>query len=192
MLFPPDPLLLAVYILILAMQRRYPHQLAMGSHHYVVALDDATVAKLFFGDAQSDIATEAMAMQYANDINDLVVKWVRTDFAEEWEADILVMERLYAWDYRSYEVGKRQLWLEAFEYELVQLHDAGWVHRDLCSGPGNNLQHFDNILLTQQGLRLVDTGQALLRGLIDDVFFERYAAAELEDLKLFKKLFLGR
>jgi hypothetical protein len=174
------------------MQQRYPNQLAMGTHHYVVALDDASVAKLFFGDAQSDIHAETTAMQYANDINDLVVKWIRSDFAEEWEADVLVMERLYGWDYRSYELGKRRLWLEAFEFELVQLHEAGWVHRDLCSGSGNQLQHFDNILLTAQGLRLVDTGGALLRSLIDDVFFERYVAAEREDLRLFKKFFLGR
>jgi hypothetical protein len=178
--------------LTLIMQRRYPHQLSTGTHHYVVALDDATVAKIFEGDAHSDIEQEAAAMRFANEVNDLVVKWIRTDFDEQLDADILVMERLYAFDYRAYELEKRELWLEAFEYELKQLHEAGWLHGDLYQpghAPGAS---FDNIFLTQQGIRLIDSGKALLRQDAGEMLFDKKVRDEWEAVRMFKGYFLRR
>lgn len=174
------------------MQRRYPHQLSIGTHHTVVALDDATVAKIFTDDIHSDIATESAAMRFANDINDLVVKWVRNDFDEQLDADVLVMERLYAYDYRAFELEKRILWLEAFEFELRQLHEAGWVHRKLYDAAGTATTFFDNILLTEQGLRLIGIGQALTQQDTGDYLFEKYVRAEWEAVRLFKEYFLRR
>jgi serine/threonine protein kinase len=178
--------------LTLIMQRRYPHQLSKGTHHYVVALDEDTVAKIFEGDAHSDIETEAAAMRFANEINDLVVKLVRTDFDEQLDADVLVMERLYAFDYRAYELEKKELWLEAFEYELKQLHEAGWLHGDLYQ-PGNAPgASFDNIFLTPQGIRLIDTGKAVLRLDAGEMLFEKKVRDEWEAVSMFKEYFLRR
>jgi hypothetical protein len=174
------------------MQRRYPHQLSMGAHHHVVVLDNATVAKIFTGDAHSDIEQEATAMRFANEVNELVVKWVRNDFDEQLDADILVMERLYPFDYRAFELEKRTLWLEAFEFELGQLHQAGWVHRKLYDPAGTATTFFDNILLTQQGIRLIGIGQALMQQDTGDYLFEKYVRAEREAVRLFKEYFLKR
>jgi serine/threonine protein kinase len=44
---------------------------------------------------------------------------------------MLVMERLYPLDFRSFEVEKRKLIIEVFEDELNELHRQGFVHRDL-------------------------------------------------------------
>jgi hypothetical protein len=178
--------------LTLIMQRRYPHQLSKGTYHYVVALDEDTVAKIFEGDAHSDIETEAAAMRFANEINDLVVKLVRTDFDEQLDANVLVMERLYPFDCRAYELEKRELWLEAFEYELKQLHEAGWLHGDLYQ-PGNAPGvSFDNIFLTPQGIRLIDTGKAVLKQNAGEMLFEKKVRDEWEAVSMFKGYFLGR
>ncbi len=174
------------------MPRRYQNLLSAAAHHTVVALDDATVAKVFTGDADSDIAQETVAMRFANEINELVVKLVRIDFDEQLDADILVMERLYAFDYRAYELEKRKLWMEAFEYELGQLHEAGWAHRKLYNAAGTASTFFDNILLTNQGLRLIDMGRVQLRQDTGDSLFEKYVQADGEAMRMFKEHFLRR
>jgi hypothetical protein len=170
------------------MQRLYPNQLSISSHHAVVALDDKTVAKIFTDDVQSSIAGEAAAMLFANDTNDLVVKLVRTDFDEQLDADILVMDRLYPLDYRAYQIEKRVLWIEAFMYELGQLHTAGWVHGGIHLPKSG----FSNVLLTQQGIRLIDMGKARLKQDTGELVFEKYVRDEWEAVRLFKEFFLGR
>jgi serine/threonine protein kinase len=178
--------------LILTMQRRYPHQLSVGTHHTVVALDEATVAKIFTDDIHSDIATESAAMRFANDVNDLVVKWVRNDFDEQLDADVMVMERLYAYDYRAFELEKRVLWLEAFEFELRQLHESGWVHGDLYHPAGTPGSSFDNIFLTHQGIRLIDVGNANLQQDTGELMFAKKVRDEWEAVRLFREYFLRR
>lgn len=174
------------------MQRRYHHLLSASARHPVVALDAVTVAKLFNEDASSNIEAEAAAMRYANDINDLVVKLVRIDFDEQLDADILVMERLYGFEYRTYELEQRTLWLEAFEYELGQLHEAGWVHRKLYDAAGTAGTFFDNILLTNQGIRLIDMSRAALRDETGDSVFEKYVREDRQAVRMFKEYFLRR
>ena len=61
-------------------------------------------------------------MKYANAVNNLVVKFKRTDFNEAIEAEMLVMERIRPIDYRAYEVEIRELWIDVFEDELMALH----------------------------------------------------------------------
>lgn len=70
-------------------------------------------------------------MQYANGINELVVRFNRLEFNEELQAKMLVMERIYPIDFRAYEVEKRELWLSVFMDEIGALHRHGFVHRDI-------------------------------------------------------------
>jgi len=100
---------------------------------------------------------------FANDINNLVVKFNRLDVQTELNAEMLVMERLYPIDYRTCEVDIRELWLDVFENEMEQLHTSGFVHRHLKRPSNIGGQPFVNILLTNSGLRSIDAGFSALK-----------------------------
>lgn len=95
-------------------------------------------------------------------------------------------------DYRAYEVEIRELWLDVFEVKLRALHQAGFVHRDLKLPSDIGGLAFDNILLTEQRLRLIDVGSSALRSQVREVIFEKYVAVELREMELFKDYFLNR
>jgi len=105
---------------------------------------------------------------------------------------MLVMERIYPLDFRAYEVEMREIWLDVFSEELTALHKAGFVHHDLQRPSNLPGERFDNILLTQQGLRLIDTGISVLHRQVGDSFFNAYVQRELAELALFRTFFLGR
>jgi serine/threonine protein kinase len=136
----------------------YPNRLSSGANNTVISLNETEAAKLFTGDTRSDIGSEAYKMKYANSINNLVVKFKRLEYNEELNSEMLVMERLKPMDFRAYEVEKRELWFEVFESELKVLHKAGFVHRDLKRPSCIVGLEFDNILLTESGLHLIDVG----------------------------------
>ena len=174
------------------MTKRYPKTLSRGANNTVIALSKTEVAKLFLEDTRSDIGSEAEKMQYANEINSLIVKFIRLDVEEAMDADMLVMERLYPLDFRAYELERRELWLDIFEGELRGLHEAGFVHRDLRRPSDMPGMRFDNIFLTEQGIRLIDVGISALRDKVGDRLFGRFVERELEELEIFRKFWLGR
>jgi serine/threonine protein kinase len=174
------------------MKKYYPNQLSYGANNTVIALSDTEVAKIFTNDTRSDIGSEAEKMKFANTINDLVVKFIRLDFNEAEQWDILVMERIYPIDFRSYEVEKRELWLEIFEDELKQLHKAGFVHRDLSRPSNISGDKFDNILLMPTGLRLIDVGISALKSQVGELLFNKFIQVEMQELEAFKQYFLSR
>lgn len=171
---------------------KYPRRLSSGANNVVIALSKTEVAKLFVEDTRSDLGSEAQKMQAANKINGLIVKFIRLDFDETLQAEMLVMERLYPIDYRAYEVEKRELWCDVFEDELTQLHTAGFVHRDIRRPSGLNGQYFDNVLLTEEGLRLIDVGISALRAQVSEKIFSKYVEIEKEEMILFRQYFLER
>ncbi|TLV00433.1 hypothetical protein [Dyadobacter luticola] len=171
---------------------KYANRLSSGANNAVIALSEKEVAKLFLEDTRSDIGSEAEKMKFANNVNGLVVKFIRLDFHEEIQAEMLVMERLKPMDFRAYEVGVRELWLDVFEDELKQLHAAGFVHRDLRRPSGIGGLYYDNILLTDQGLRLIDVGISALKSQVGDKIFEKYLETEKAEIDAFKDYFLNR
>lgn len=171
---------------------KYPRQLSTGANNAVIALSETEVGKLFTGDTRSDIGSEAEKMKWANAVNGLVVRFVRLDYNEALAADMLVMERLYPIDYRAYEWERRELWLDVFESELSALHAAGFVHRDLRRPSGIGGQYFDNVLLTEGGLRLIDLGISTMRHQVGDRLFEKYLEVERDEMAQFRTFFLDR
>ena len=171
---------------------KYPRRLSSGANNTVIVLSDTEVAKLFTGDTRSDIGSEAEKMKFANSINDLVVNFVRLDFQEDLEVEMLVMERIRPIDYRAFEVEIRQLWFEVFESELTELHNAGFVHRDLKRPSNIDGLAFDNILLTEKGLRLIDVGISALLYQVGDMIFKKYIEIEEQEMLIFKEYFLNR
>jgi serine/threonine protein kinase len=95
-------------------------------------------------------------------------------------------------DYRAFEVGVRELWIEVFFDELTALHQAGFVHRDLKRPSGIGGLTFDNILLTDKGLRLIDVGISALKQQVGDKIFEKYLEIERAEMEEFKTFFLNR
>ncbi|MBL7791040.1 MAG: hypothetical protein JNK77_01855 [Saprospiraceae bacterium] len=173
------------------MTKRYPRVLSSGANNTVIVLSETEAGKLFAGDTRSDIGSEAEKMKYANNVNSLVVRFIRLDVWNE-DTEMLVMERLYPMDYRAYEQEKRELWVDVMEDELKQLHQAGFVHRDLrrlSDMPGLS---FDNVFLTSDGLRLIDVGISALRHQVGDRLFDRFVQQELEELEQFRQFFLSR
>ncbi len=170
----------------------YRRKLSSGDNNTVIVLSETEVGKLYTGDTRSEIGSEAEKVKLANVVNELVTKFIRLDFNEDLQAEILVMERIYPLDYRSYEVEIRQLWLDVFEDELHQLHKAGFVHRDLKRPSNIGGLAFDNILLTKEGLRLIDVGISALQQQVGNVIFEKYVAIEIEEMAAFREYFLNR
>ena len=172
--------------------KKYPRQLSYGQNNPVIALNDSEVAKIFSGDTRSDIGSEAEKMQYANAVNNLVVKFKRLDRDETNGWDMLVMERIYPIDYRSYEIEKREIWLEVFEDELNELHANGFVHRDLKRPSNIPGERFDNIFLTPKGIRLIDVGISFIKKKVGEKIFAAAIEKEREELEQFKTFFLNR
>jgi hypothetical protein len=184
---------------MMASLKTYPRRLSAGANNTVIALSETEVGKLFTDDTRSDIGSEAEKMRYANAINTLVVRFIRLDVRTEFElrepesAPMLVMERLYPLDFRAFEREKRELWMEVFEDELRALHKAGFAHRDL-KRPSADIggERYDNILLTAQGLRLIDVGISALRSSVGEKLFARFVEQELMELAEFREYFLNR
>ncbi|WP_266366040.1 hypothetical protein [Tellurirhabdus rosea] len=174
------------------MSKAYPNQLSYGANNTVIALSRTEVAKIFRGDTRSDIGSEAEKMKVANQINDLVVKFIRLDYDEQNDWDMLVMERLYPQDFRSIEQAKRELLLDVFEDELTALHRAGFVHRDLCRPSNQGGERYDNIFLTDTGIRLIDVGISALQHQVGEKLFAKYIEVELRELSEFRAYFLNR
>ncbi len=171
---------------------KYPKRLSSGANNTVIVLSDTEVAKLFTNDTRSDIGSEAEKMRFANNINSLVVKFIRLDFSSEFNAELLVMERIKPIDYRAFEVERRELWLDVFEDELKGLHKAGFVHKDIRRPSNIGGLTFDNILLTEHGIRLIDVGISALKHQVGNVIFEKFVEQELKELELFKEYFISR
>jgi len=171
---------------------KFPRLLSTGANNKVIVLNEKEVAKLFLKDSRSDLGSEAEKMQVANTINDLVVIFHRLDFDEILQAEMLVMERLYPMDYRAYEVEKRELWLKVFLDKIRQLHNGGFVHRHIKRATNLTGLAFDNILLTDKGLRLIDTGTSVILHKVGDTLFKKYQETEETELQEFANYFLNR
>ena len=171
---------------------KYPRKLSSGANNTVIVLSDTTVAKLFVNDTRSDIGSEADKMKYANTINGLVVKFEGLQYNEAVQAEMLIMERIKPIDFRAYEIEIRELWIDVFEDELKQLHANGFVHRDLKRPSDIGGLAFDNILLTEKGLRLIDVGISALLTQVGKDIFKKYIEIEVDEMKLFREYFLNR
>ena len=174
------------------MAERYSNQLSYGANNLVVALSDTEVAKVFRGDTRSDIGSEAEKLKVANSVNDLLVRFIRLDYDDERGWDMLIMERLYPLDFRSIEISKRELLLDVFEDELRQLHKAGFVHRDVRRPSDQSGERYDNVFLTDRGLRLIDVGISALRVQVGDKLFGKYLEIEEREMVEFRTYFLNR
>jgi serine/threonine protein kinase len=173
------------------LEKKYPKTLSTGDNNTVIALSESEAGKLFFENTRSEIGSEAEKMKFANSVNDLVVKFVRLDLLPD-DTEVLVMERLYPIDFRAFEFERRQLIFEVFEDELLQLHADGFVHRDIRRPSDMPGFSFDNIFLTDKGIRLIDVGISALKSQVGDKLFDKFVEQEINELMAFETFFINR
>jgi hypothetical protein len=184
------------------------YEIISESHtHRIVALSDSEVGKIppinplvFVNVAtgkessmlnfKMDINLEIKKLIYANAINDLMVRFIRKDKFDE-STDMLVMERLYPSDFQSLDKQERIPFFEKFMTQMDELHRNGFLHGDIEHPIRGNPEFlFNNIILTSNGLRLVDTGFSVIRKDEPDKFIN-LLRGELLEIMDFKEYFLG-
>ncbi len=162
--------------------------LSKGDNNTVIALSKLQVAKVFdLGSTQ--IKEEFKLLQIANKINNLLVKVDSCQFSEDYKYELLIMERLRVEEYRCFSYKEKQEMLYQFKTELQQLHNLGFVHGDIKRPEIiRNGKHWDNIVCTQEGIRLIDVGCA---STLDNCLFSSKVKKDLEYFNEFSKLFLN-
>lgn len=159
------------------------HLLSQGENGQVVVLSNKEVAKIF---ELSESRGEANLMKQANSINSLVVKLLRVDITAGYSKELLVMERLYPLQYRAISVPERERFFDTFLNQLKELHAAGWAHGDI-KRPEWVDSHWDNIILTQTGIRLIDTGTAVTQ---EHYHFKDWCERDIANAMEFRNIFL--
>ncbi len=127
-------------------------------------------------------------MKYANQINDLVVKFIRVDI--EGENQILIMERLTILEPRSLEKEVRETLFSVFVDELKHLNKEGFCHREIKRPSGYGGHPYDNIILTPTGIRLIDVGISAIKETAGETLFARYTESEMKEVDEFYEYFL--
>lgn len=169
---------------------RYPHQLSKGHNNVVVALSSTEAGKIFTPDSRVEISVEADNMKFANKINDVVVRFIRIDIDNGNE--VLVMERLKPIDFRAFEVEVREVMFGILIDKIKELHPRGFVHRNIKRPSGFGGEYYDNVILTDEGFRLIDVGISAIKERCGESLFEKYVAEELDELEKFNDYLLNR
>lgn len=145
------------------------------------------VGKLFKGE-DSYPEWELQALIQMGSINSLMVK--AHDIVCISKGDLLIMERLMPLQPRALDKEQRLHMLEEFFRQLKELHSNGWAHADIkrpshcCKGDGDQ---WDNIIPTQEGIRLIDAGSAINK---EEPMFPQEVQKDLADFCEFAKWFL--
>lgn len=138
-----------------------------------------------------DFDAEIKKLMYANSINDLMVKFIRKDKFEN-DKDMLVMERLYPIDFKTLSKNDRISFYDKFDKQITELHVMGFIHGDIMHPVRAEPDFlFNNIITTENGLRLVDTGFSIIEQ--DEPDKERYRSLlrqELYEVIDFKNCYL--
>lgn len=84
------------------------------------------------------------------------------------------------------------MWFEVFEDEINERHKNGFVHREIKRPSNISGLAFDNILLTENGLQLIDVGISALKFQVGEQIFNRYLEIERQEILELKEYFFNR
>jgi hypothetical protein len=129
-------------------------------------VDVTTGERVDFLNKSPTLEDERVALQYANNVNDLMPKFIRMDTWQSEdgkEHEMMVLERLYSLPFNHFEGQIRELMAEVFALKLKLLHKSNFVHGDLIRPTNYYTRNdgdwmFGNVIQTEKGLRLVDAG----------------------------------
>ncbi len=143
----------------------------------------------------NSIYKEAESTQFANKINDLVVKYV--DVIKDINNNpIVILERLYPVKSTFFTKSELLSFIIDFEKNLNELHSSGFVYLDLnrtfiSTSNSDNTLH-SNVMLTVNGFRLIDCELAVLKKDVIESDFETLVKNEKEFLQEMKNYALNR
>ena len=137
---------------------------------------------------RNTIDEQIRLLQFANKINDLVVKFVRKD--EYQGNEMLVMERLYPMTTESFTRTEIENFMADFETKLKDLHQNGFIHGDIIRPRLPKPECFENIILTKDGFRLIDADFSISLDMEHVRAYVRKQIDEEAELELFMKHFL--
>ena len=160
--------------------------ISKGANGTCVEFSRTECSKIFeLGEAKK----ESELMKSANSINNLVCKYIRTEYSDDYSAEFLVMERLYPLQYRSLTLKEREDMFDTFLNQVKELHTNGFAHRDIKRPAhiASGERSWDNIVLTAEGLRLIDTGNSVTS---DNYDFEDACIDDIACVLEFKAVFL--
>lgn len=177
--------------------------LASGFQGSVFALNEVTAIKavvegLFWETANDGwLPVDKLAMQWANNVNGLVIKFKDHIKVEEM-GDLIATERVYPCVVTAFTQQQIEAAIEVAEEQLEELWASGWAHCDLkrpqvakkISGGDSDDVLFNNIVLTEVDgvcvIRLIDLGTANLEQYDEDDEIEEHIAKDQADWEEFK------
>ncbi len=187
----------SIFSLIIALSEEEVGKVILPNPYQWV--DAATGEPVQFGKSPT-LEDEIRLLQAANEINDLMPKFIRqqTWMLENGETyPMMVMERLYPLPIHHYPLKLRQAMFRVFELKIKQLHLHKFVHGDFMRPTNyhtrNNLEWiFKNVVQTEDRLRLIDTGFSLRYSKTDHEIFLHTLLREEQEIPVFKKYYLGK
>jgi serine/threonine protein kinase len=136
---------------------------------------------------RNTIDEQINAIKFANSINDLVVKFIRKD--DFGGNEMLVMERLYPISDKTLKKAEKEKFIADFEMKMKELHSNGFVHGDIRRPRLSVPECFDNIVLTKDGFRLIDTDFSVILKRENVELFVYKQIDEDTEIKSFKSYF---
>ena len=190
-----------------------PSILQRTSTSIILALSDTEIGKVVLPNPVKliDVSTglpldldeptlkkEVKLLRYANAINDLLPQFIRQ---QKWidvsgkEYEMMVMERLPILPTRHFDQSIRKEMIAIFEQKIKQLHDNLFVHGDFMRPTRyynrNDMEWiFGNIVQTETGLRLIDTGFSQIYSRSNSREFCHILVRERDEVEAFKEYYL--
>lgn len=136
---------------------------------------------------RNTIDEQIHTIKCANDINNLVVKFIRKD--EFQSSEMLVMERLHPISSETLTKTEREKFMADFEVKIKALHENGFIHGDIRRPRLPVPECFDNIILTKDGFRLIDTDFSVILNRENVRLFVYKKIDEQAEIESFKSYF---
>lgn len=179
---------------------------ALSEHTVIKSLsqDDFDNELLVCWETNKDgfLPAELLAMQWANNVNNLVVKYVDHFHIEE-VGYIIAMERVYPCLPTAFSRQEIEAAIEVAEAQLEELWASDWAHGDIRrpsmvkKGNMSDDVLFNNIMLVRHDsgvgctIRLVDTGFSQLEQYNEYDDIDIWIAKDKEEWRLFKDWILN-
>lgn len=160
--------------------------LSKGANNSVFAIDDQLVAKRFdLGNPAARLELELLQALH-NEVPGLAPKPHRLEYTPNYEHELLVMDRLYPLQNRAIDLDTRKQMLDRFAEDINRMHKV-LAHGDIQRKAQAVGGVWDNIIPTEQGLRLIDFGLSVPT---TDSQFQNVVRTDLADLRAFKNHWL--